>query len=272
MYTHCPHCDTYFRVTSAQLKSANGDVRCGRCFGTFNAIKNLADEPPSTTDTDTPPIEKQQSVDNNDAATESAIETTTETIPHEAVAEASKANKEDTGQTHSQQLIEEFQEQTKPQGKGQRLIWALSSLPLAALLVLQYAYFNVNQLSQNTQYRPALAGLCSLTGCELPLLNSPLQIELAQRDIRAHNKKKNVLVVKAIITNQADVTLAFPMMQLSMQDITGHTMTGRRFLPGEYLVDSNNIDSGIAAKQSHQIQLELIDPGKEAVGFEFEFL
>ena len=266
MYTHCPHCDTYFRITSAQLKSANGDVRCGRCFGTFNAIKNLADEPPSTVD-DSPTAEAEKPARNN---TTENIETTSLA---EAVVETSQDSKTAIKHEHSQQLIEELQGQESiNHGTGKRLAWALLSLPLAALLGLQYAYFNLNQLSQTPQYRPALANLCSLAGCKLPLLKSPRQIELAQRDIRAHASKNKVLVVKAIITNQANASQAFPIMQLSMQDITGHTMTGRRFLPSEYLVDSSNIDSGIAAKQSHQIQLELIDPGKEAVGFEFEFL
>ena len=264
MYTHCPHCDTYFRITSTQLKSANGDVRCGRCFGTFNALKNLADEPPSTTDTT--PVEKPKSPANNDNATDSTVETT----PSKAVIGISQDNK---GGTRQAQLIEELQGHAAAgQNGGNRLAWTLLSLPLATLLALQYAYFNLNQLSQNAQYRPALASLCSLTGCKLPLLKSPQQIKLVQRDIRAHTDKDNVLVVKAMITNQADTTLAFPMMQLSMQDITGHTITGRRFLPSEYLVDSSSIDTGLAAKQSHHIQLELIDPGQEAVGFEFEFL
>ena len=267
MYTHCPHCDTYFRITSAQLKSANGDVRCGRCFGTFNAIKNLADEPPTTTES------VQTKKPENIVSSDEAIETAETASPAEAIVETNKDDKQEIRHEHSQQLIEELQEHTAAsQTNGKQLTWALLSLPLAALLILQYALFNLNQLSQNAQYRPVLASLCSLTGCQVPLLKSPQKIKLAQRDIRAHDKKNNVLVVKAMITNQADATQAFPMLQLSMQDITGHTMTGRRFLPSEYLVDNSNIDAGIGAKQSHQILLELIDPGKEAVGFEFEFL
>ncbi len=266
MYTHCPHCDTYFRISSEQIKSANGDVRCGRCFGVFNAIKNLADKPPATTDSD--PKEKPQSVPDH----EDTVKESSKTSPAETTIESRQDSQEKATQTHSQQIIEEFQWQASPQPKGKRLTWTLLSLPLLALLGLQYVYYNLNQLSQNNQYRPALTSLCSLTGCELPLFKSPQQIELAHRDIRAHARKKNILVVKATITNLADITQAFPIMQLSMQDITGHTIAGRRFLPSEYLVDNSHIDAGIAARQSYQIQLNLIDPGKDAVGFEFEFL
>ncbi|HHJ80300.1 MAG TPA: DUF3426 domain-containing protein [Candidatus Tenderia electrophaga] len=262
MYTHCPHCDTYFRISSEQIKSANGDVRCGRCFGSFNAIKNLADEPPTTTD-DSPASPAKEIADN-------VAENTSP--PAEAVVKNRQSKAEESEQTHSQQIIEEFHWQATAQPEGKRLVWTLLSLPLLALLGLQYVYYNLDQLAQNSQYRPALSSLCSVTGCELPLFKSPQQIELTHRDIRAHDKKKDVLVVKAVIINQADITQAFPIMQLSMQDITGHTMAGRRFLPSEYLVDTTSVNTGIGAQQSQQIQLELIDPGKEAVGFEFDFM
>ena len=36
MQTQCPHCDTRFRVTDAQLTIADGMVRCGICEHVFN--------------------------------------------------------------------------------------------------------------------------------------------------------------------------------------------------------------------------------------------
>ncbi len=266
MYTHCPHCDTYFRISSAQIKLANGNVRCGRCFGTFNAVNRLADEPPAPTDSK--PIKKPGRISGNADTAKNSIKTRVA----KTIVDPRQDSQKEAIQSHPQKIIETFQWPASLQSKGTRLLWTLLSLPLLVLLGLQYVYYNLNQLSQNSQYRPALTSLCSLAGCELPLFKSPQQIKLVHRDIRAHSKKKNILVVKATITNQADITQAFPVMQLSMQDITGHTITGRRFLPSEYLVDSINIDTGIAAKQSYQIQLKLIDPGKDAVGFDFEFL
>lgn len=44
--TQCPHCQTSFRVTSAQLSAAHGVVRCGACMAVFNAARYLhATEP-----------------------------------------------------------------------------------------------------------------------------------------------------------------------------------------------------------------------------------
>lgn len=45
MRTRCPHCQTVFRVTAAQLAARAGRVRCGRCGRAFDALANLHDEP-----------------------------------------------------------------------------------------------------------------------------------------------------------------------------------------------------------------------------------
>ena len=46
MYTRCPDCKTYFRVTAENLRVANGEVCCGACETEFNALASLADEVP----------------------------------------------------------------------------------------------------------------------------------------------------------------------------------------------------------------------------------
>ena len=43
MYTQCPDCATVFRVTTEALRMAQGDVRCGVCSTTFNALENLSE-------------------------------------------------------------------------------------------------------------------------------------------------------------------------------------------------------------------------------------
>lgn len=48
MFTSCPECGTVFRVTTHELRQAEGYVRCGHCSATFNAVASLTDEPPAT--------------------------------------------------------------------------------------------------------------------------------------------------------------------------------------------------------------------------------
>jgi predicted Zn finger-like uncharacterized protein len=44
VFTQCPDCATVFRVTAVALKAAQGDVRCGVCATSFNALENLSEQ------------------------------------------------------------------------------------------------------------------------------------------------------------------------------------------------------------------------------------
>ena len=56
MYTNCPECGTVFRISSSDLRVAEGTVRCGHCSATFNALGSLTDEPPPTVTLRQPPV------------------------------------------------------------------------------------------------------------------------------------------------------------------------------------------------------------------------
>jgi len=45
VYTQCPDCATVFRLSAEVLRAAQGEVRCGVCARTFNAIENLSERP-----------------------------------------------------------------------------------------------------------------------------------------------------------------------------------------------------------------------------------
>ncbi len=53
--TRCPHCQTSFRVTMAQLELRDGKVRCGACREVFNGIDHVFDQAASGEFTLTPP-------------------------------------------------------------------------------------------------------------------------------------------------------------------------------------------------------------------------
>ena len=46
MFTVCPKCGLMLVVTAADLRAAQGHVRCGRCRNVFNALESLAETPP----------------------------------------------------------------------------------------------------------------------------------------------------------------------------------------------------------------------------------
>lgn len=306
MYTHCPHCDTCFRVTTEQLKAARGSVRCGRCFGTFNALENLVDEPPPTearapapaaTAKPAPRSRPAPAVPVKTAATPEPITAAPLPAPPPAAprtaaeeaptppAEAAPAIAAEPSPTpqpapqpaheaqleRSQQLVEEIQ--SGPHKPARNLFWLWSSLALVLtlLLIAQYAWFNLATLAQQPQWRPALEAMCSIAKCEVPLMKAPYMITLVERDIRNPIDNPDLLLVTARIINKAPHPQAYPLMELSLHDITGHVIASRRFTPDEYLSKEINQKQGMASQQVVDIRLELADPGKDAVGFEFEF-
>ena len=48
MLTTCPKCNLMLVVTAADLRAAQGHVRCGRCRSVFNALESLAESPPDS--------------------------------------------------------------------------------------------------------------------------------------------------------------------------------------------------------------------------------
>jgi predicted Zn finger-like uncharacterized protein len=45
VYTQCPNCATVFRVSADVLRAAQGEVRCGVCATSFDALENLSEQP-----------------------------------------------------------------------------------------------------------------------------------------------------------------------------------------------------------------------------------
>ena len=41
MFTCCPNCETVFKVSAKHLQQAVGQVRCGQCEFSFNALSNI---------------------------------------------------------------------------------------------------------------------------------------------------------------------------------------------------------------------------------------
>jgi predicted Zn finger-like uncharacterized protein len=65
VYTQCPDCATVFRVTADALRAAHGDVRCGICSTTFNALENLSEQSfkPAPPDADAPSPDDSMTVE-----------------------------------------------------------------------------------------------------------------------------------------------------------------------------------------------------------------
>ena len=160
----------------------------------------------------------------------------------------------------------------KPSEPVPRSLWlARLCVPaLALLLCLQFLVADRARLAADRDWRPRIVALCNVLGCDVPPWSEPAALHLTSRDLRPHPRLPGVLVVSASFRNDAPFAQPWPQLQLSLQNIDGESLGLRRFAPREYL-GSTPATGMIGAGQSASIRVEILDPGRRAVAFGFEF-
>ena len=147
--------------------------------------------------------------------------------------------------------------------------WSVLVLALCATLALQYVYQKRDTFARLPELRPHLETLCELTGCKLPLRIQLRAIELSERDIHSHERYDGALVITGTLVNQADFPQPYPLVEVIMRDLSGARVASRQFLPEEYL--PARPEPAFAPRAVARLELEVLDPGSEAVSFEFAF-
>jgi len=149
--------------------------------------------------------------------------------------------------------------------------WLWFALPwLTLALLLQIGVADRVRLAADPQWRPRVQALCDFLRCEIPAWHEPGAFKVTSRDIRPHPSVPGVLLVSASFRNDAKFAQAWPQLELSLSNLDGDSLGLRRFAPAEYLGDSPDTTL-IAPGQSASVTLEVLDPGKRAVAFSFEF-
>lgn len=251
MYTRCPECQTAFKITVAQLKARDGLVRCGRCDSVFRADLRLFAAPaPGGSQ---PEAETQISfpIESDDDSEFIDIGEGTETeIP--VVSDLSLFY---------------------PRRRGPPpLVWFLAALPMAALLLGQFAYFYRNELAQLPQLRPTLVEFCRWAQCNLPPLVANLVPELIKTKIAPHPRYANVLRIRASMVNRTDNVQTPPLMEVSLTDNAGQLLARRTFTPREYLGSRAAAAAPLSPNVVANALLDVTNPDSKATGFEIRLI
>lgn len=146
-----------------------------------------------------------------------------------------------------------------------------AALLLTVLLLGQYVWLERYRLSAVPALRPYLDTACAVLGCDLPLRHETAKLEIVEREIRNHPNVNDALLVNATFINRADFVQRYPVFEVAFSDVSGTPVAVRRFLPDEYLKDIDPAQ-GMAPGQQTRVMLEIVDPGKRAVSFQFDFL
>lgn len=151
-------------------------------------------------------------------------------------------------------------------------LWSVGSILLMMAFLLQTVYFKHNDLAKVQQLRPWVERFCGFMSCEMSLPSNVGQLELVSQDIRSHPKVKGALLVTTTIINNARYAQSYPGLQITFSDLNGQRVAMRRFAPNEYLSKDIEQETGMPPNTPIQVELEMMDPGSNAVNFEFDFI
>jgi len=143
---------------------------------------------------------------------------------------------------------------------------------VGTLLVQLVMFRSVNLVRTSPGLAPVLTRLCNILPCRYSGPVDVGQISLTSRDVRSHPSQKNTLLISAAFVNQAQFDQPYPDILVTLSDLSGHIVANRRFTPPEYLDRIYNRFLLMESGTPVHITLPVLDPGDDAVNFEFTFL
>jgi len=294
--TLCPKCKLSLAVTAADLRVAQGQVRCGRCTAVFNALASLQELPEDSAGLDADAEQPQQA--ESESATADTVATPAgepaapappEPVPEPAPAPAPEfeeppetlkprvefrlnpalleAVRDDSPQRPSGAMTaspvatataEELQEPFQTARRADRAGWLMAaSFGLAALLVLQVAYRHAAALTEVPLLGPAMAGVQSRLGSGRAPDWDVGAYELQQRGVVAEPDAAGTLTVRASIRNSGRKAQPAPTLRLTLLDRFGNRVASRDLRPGEYAGAANAVPEGAMLHPGQRLDAEV---------------
>ena len=246
--TLCPHCDTRFKITEAQLETPNGMVRCGHCQRVFDARRNyiseqadrqlklpMLDEPDETNPTDIPVLR-----------------------PMTLAEQVAIVQDEDHGEARTKQHA---------------WPWAIASLVLFLALFAQATYFFRADLAAHLPWlKPALIGYCRLLKCSVPLPQKTDLLSIESSGLEADPTHENQIILNALLRNRAPYAQAFPSLELTLNDAQDTPIARRVFRPTEYLPPAESASTGLLPNHEINLKLRLNTTGPKPAGYRLVLL
>lgn len=249
--TRCPSCGTAFRVQPVQLSARGGKVRCGKCATVFDGVAAL--------------------VEDGTAQGTATAAAEVEPSPQLALFEAAKKLPPLAGAgdaANEEVPVAEFLDE-EPQPRG-RLLWGLGALLALAALAAQAALqFRTEIAVLVPETRPQLAAACAALGCELRLPRRPKLMAIESSDLQADGRRDNVIVLNAVIRNQAPFAQEYPALELTLTDERDEAVARRVLLPTDYLTGAaaERLAQGIGPGADTALRVYFDTSGLRAIGY-----
>lgn len=252
MYTRCSECQTLFRVTREQLNAARGQVRCGRCGMTFDALASLREE---------------VALPEEDDARQEAR--TTFTLAPESETE-SPLDDEDVDES-----IVSYADLLAPPPREpvKRWPWVFAVVVCALALAALAIHAQRENLAGHERIGPYISDIYSYFGRPVGL--DPeydlRAFSLLHHELVSHARSGDALHLSGVLYNEANFAQPWPTLELRLEDRFGDIVAARRLEPEEYLRNPPAPGEPMPAGARRAIEIAFVDPGEDAVGFSIDF-
>lgn len=248
LQTTCLHCGSVFRITSEQLEMARGQARCSQCMQVFNALFSLE----------------------NFSGKYEEFNATSEDRFNDAVSALNSPEFSEKAAAQPVSLNEAMFGDNSDSSPGLKpVLWMVGILLLLIITLLQLIYYQRYPLL-SSQYQQQILHLCQILPCDDSRFSSLSQIKLIERNVFSHPTRDNALMISGSFINKAPFSQPFPGLLISLSDLKGQLIGNRHFSANEYLADKSL--KRMPPGKAIQFRLEIIDPGTDALTYEFEFI
>ena len=249
MQTTCPECGSIFLLSPDHLEMARGQVRCGECLQVFNALLSLKNYNGEFDHSRPSPKTSRSSLQ----------------VPEHPKEKSDSSNFDDSVSLKQAMYGDNYTSKNnfKP------LAWIAGILLLVIIAIIQTVYYQRYSLISSRHYQQQILSLCQILPCDESRFSNLSQIKLLERNIFTHPTRKNALMVTGSFVNKAPFSQAVPGLLISLSDTQGNFIANRLFKAEEFLADKSI--SRLKQGKPVQFRLEILDPGSEALAYEFEF-
>ena len=262
MLTSCPKCALTLAVTAADLRVAQGYLRCSRCLSVFNALAWLTEE--------------------HQPGVLGAVDAAPPHNPPGAAASGTfssllAAEPEPTGANAAEELLSQLgagpAEDRQPGRRLARLrplAWLAAAALAGLALLAQVVNHHRDELAATARFNRPLTTLYSALGIRLAPRWDLHAYDVRQLGVSVDADAAGFITLRASIKNAARQALPLPLLRVTLQDRFGNRIAWRDVAPRFYLPPATPASSWLPGGQRIDAEMSFVDPGANAVGFELD--
>lgn len=144
--------------------------------------------------------------------------------------------------------------------------WLIVGALACLLLAFQYLWFNRAELGKMPELESVYSTMCGVMDCTLSK-KSVDQVHVEHLVVRPHPSYADAIVVDLVLENDAAFAQPYPALDLEFRNLQGRVVAQRVFQPYEYLDLSRINPNKMPAQIPVQLNLEMTDPGAQAVSY-----